>query len=66
MNDYINKTKDLFNRLNVKGDTRTLKDQVMYLIGGLDYNYRSLITTLTYKKRILSFKEVFIMMHACI
>lgn len=49
MSEYVNKAKDLFNHLNT--------------IRGLDFTYNSLITILTYKKKIPSLEEVFTMMH---
>lgn len=59
MNEYINRTKHLFNLLSAAGDTISLREQVMYLIEGLNFGYSSLITNLTYKN---SLEEVFTMM----
>lgn len=63
MSQYINTVKDLFNILIVVGATITLKDYIIYMIGRLDFNYNSLITTLTHKKKIPSLEKVFTMMH---
>lgn len=62
MNEYINQAKDIFNLLLAAADPISLREQVIYLVSGLNFDYNSLITTLTYKKKMPTLEEVFIMM----
>lgn len=61
MNDYISRAKDLCNHLSAASDPISPRDWIMYLFSGLNFDYSSLITTLTYKKEMPSLEEVFTM-----
>lgn len=54
MNEYISKTKDLFNTLIALGDNITIHDKIFYLFDGLNFDYNSLMTKLTYMKNVSS------------
>lgn len=64
MSDFISRAKDLFNHLSVAGVQISLREQIMYLVNGLNFVYNSLITTITYKQKMPTLEEVFTMTHA--
>lgn len=50
MDQYISKHMDLVDFLLPTGETLFDREQALYVIGGLDVNYTSLITNITNKK----------------
>lgn len=62
MESYISSCRELLNHLIVVGDNITAREKVMYVIGRLDGNYSSLVTTVSNKRREISIDEFFSMM----
>lgn len=46
MEQCIGTSKDLIDYILVAGDTLGDKEQVLYVLGGLDTNYTSIVTTI--------------------
>lgn len=59
MEEYINHLKDMMDTTIEDGDELSLKDQVMYALGGLGFYYMSLITNITLSKQVPQIEEVF-------
>lgn len=59
MENYIGTTKNLINHIMVVGDEISDCEKVLYILGGLDFQYSSLITNITQKKCKPSLDEVF-------
>lgn len=55
MQQYISHSKDLIDHILTTGDNLSDKEQLLYVLGGLDVAYESLVTTITNKKRCLVF-----------
>lgn len=58
MEQYISVAKDLTDHILAAGDTISDREQILYVLGGLDSDYTSLVTTITSKKRILPLAKV--------
>lgn len=59
MGQYINHSKDMIDHLLVSRDTLSIRDQVLYVLRGLDGCYEFLVTIVTNKKKVLSLDELF-------
>lgn len=55
--------KDFLNHLSITGEQISLREQIMYLVNRLNFDYKSLIINLTYKKKMSTLEEFFTMMH---
>lgn len=58
MEKYISNSKDLIDHLFASGDALSDKKHMLYVLGGLDTNYTSLVTYITNKKIILTLNEL--------
>lgn len=56
---YISVAKDLKDYILAAGDKINDREQILYVLEGVDFNYTSLITTITNMKRILPPNKVF-------
>lgn len=59
MKQYISKSKDIIDHLLDASDTLSDKEHMIYVLGGLDANYTSLVTNIISKERILSLDEIY-------
>lgn len=41
INEHISRGKNLFNRLSAVGEQMNLREQIMYLVNGLNFDYSS-------------------------
>lgn len=58
VDEYLLKIKNLARKLIVAGDEVTEKDLVMYILGGLGYDFKPIATILEVKHDQYSFKDV--------
>lgn len=59
MGQYIIVAKDLIDHILAVSDKISDYEQILYILGGLDSNYTSLVITITSKKWVLFLDEVF-------
>lgn len=59
MKEYISMENDLLDHIMVIGGIIFDREQMLYVIGGLDSNYTSLVKNITSKKSVISLDELF-------
>lgn len=59
MEQYGGNGKDLIDYILAIDDKLNDIEQIIYVLGGLDINYTSLVTSITSKKIVISLDEVF-------
>lgn len=59
MEEYIVDAKELFDLMSEIGDLISSQEEILYLLGGLNAGYISIVTNITHKKNMPSIDEVF-------
>lgn len=59
MEQYISHSKDLIDHVQAVSDSPSDREQMLYVLGGLDGHYESTVTIVTNKKEVLTLDEFF-------
>lgn len=59
IDEYIEDAKELFDLMSATCDQISFREYILYLVGGLNYDFISLIMNITYMKNSSNIDEVF-------